>query len=202
MSATSFGGSFDLVRTNDAHLKNIFVKILKTNAIMSTFGVLRRLPFMPAGKDAEMDNMIENIVSKRREGDNQNRRDLLQIFIDAHKADPTSFSKNHLIEEMRLFMCVTLPNNPGTYLLTTTRIAGADTTGTSATYTVALLVNHPEKLSALKKEIDTAFPSKDSPITFAKAQDLPYLNAVINESMRLMPIAAAGRLRSNSIRPY
>jgi cytochrome P450 len=57
---------------------------------------------------------------------------------------------------------------------------------------VLLLVNNPDKLEALKNEIDAAFPSKDDPITFANTQDLPYLNAVINESLRVMPIVASG----------
>ena len=56
-----------------------------------------------------------------------------------------------------------------------------------------LLVNNPEKLRALRDEIDAAFPLKDSPITFANTQDLPYLNAVINESLRVMPIVTSGR---------
>lgn len=58
-----------------------------------------------------------------------------------------------------------------------------------------LLVNHPDKLKKLMEELDTAFPSKDDPITFAKTQDLPYLNAVCNESMRRMPIVAVGMSR-------
>lgn len=73
------------------------------------------------------------------------------------------------------------------------RIAGSDTTGTSATFAVLLLLNNPEKLKALKDEIDTAFPSKDDPITFANTQDLHYLNAVINETLRVMPIVVSGR---------
>lgn len=60
---------------------------------------------------------------------------------------------------------------------------------------VLLLVNNPEKLRALNDEIDAAFPSKDDPITFANTQDLPYLNAVINESLRVMPIVSSGKSR-------
>lgn len=55
-----------------------------------------------------------------------------------------------------------------------------------------LLLNNQEKLKNLVAEIDTAFPEKYDEITFANTQDLPYLNAVINESMRVMPIVIAG----------
>ena len=45
------------------------------------------------------------------------------------------------------------------------------------------------------QELDKAYPSKADPITFANTQDLPYLNAVIHESMRVMPIVVAGLSR-------
>ena len=62
-------------------------------------------------------------------------------------------------------------------------------------FTQLLLLNNPETLKALKAEIDAAFPSVDDPITFAKTQDLHYLNAVINESMRVLPIVVVGLAR-------
>lgn len=80
-------------------------------------------------------------------------------------------------------------------LMTIARIAGSDTTSFTATCTMLLLVHNTSKLAALRKEIDAAFPSKKDPITFAKTQDLPYLNAVINESMRVMPVLSGGMER-------
>jgi cytochrome P450 len=50
----------------------------------------------------------------------------------------------------------------------------------------------PTKLALLLSEIDAAFPNPNDPITFAATQNLSYLNACINESMRLMPIVRAG----------
>ncbi len=74
------------------------------------------------------------------------------------------------------------------------RIAGSDTTGVTSMFALFLLLKNPEKLKALRKEIDETFPSKDAvdDITFARTQELTYLNAVINETMRLMPVASAG----------
>ena len=60
-----------------------------------------------------------------------------------------------------------------------------------------LLLNNQEKLNNLVAEIDTAFPAKYDSITFANTQDLPYLNAVINESMRVMPIVIAGQFTTH-----
>lgn len=41
-------------------------------------------------------------------------------------------------------------------------------------------------------EIDAAFPNPDDDITFARTQNLEYLNACINESMRIKPIVVGG----------
>lgn len=72
------------------------------------------------------------------------------------------------------------------------RIAGSDTTAITDTFTLVLLLNHPKKLKILLAEIDSEFPSRYDSITYAKTQELPYLNAVLNESMRVMPIVVAG----------
>jgi cytochrome P450 len=61
-----------------------------------------------------------------------------------------------------------------------------------------LLLNHPDKLKTLLAEIDSAFPSEHDSITYAKTQELPYLNAVLNESMRLKPIVVAGQFESKA----
>lgn len=79
--------------------------------------------------------------------------------------------------------------------LTIYRIAGRDTTSLTATFTLLLLLNNQDKMKNLLKEIDAAFPSRDDVATFLNTQDLPYLNAVINESMRVLPIVTVGLAR-------
>ncbi len=39
MSATSLGGSFNCVRTNDGRLKNLFLEHLKESAIFTNFPI-------------------------------------------------------------------------------------------------------------------------------------------------------------------
>lgn len=69
-------------------------------------------------------------------------------------------------------------------------MAGSETTSASTTAILLLLVNNQKKLERLVEEIDSTFPSIDDDITFAKIQDLPYLNAVIWEGLRLTAPAA------------
>ncbi|KAK0099435.1 hypothetical protein ONS96_008459 [Cadophora gregata f. sp. sojae] len=175
MSATSFGGSFNLVPSNDKKLKNMFHDRLKRAAIDSQFPFFKYLPFVPPSQSDEFNNMIDDIISKRRAEKGPVKRDLVQIFIESHEADPVAFTHRHIREEMALFM-----------------IAGSDTSAVTLTHTCLLLLNNPDKLEKLISEIDTAFPSIDDLITFAKTQDLPYLNACIHESMRVLPIVAVG----------
>jgi cytochrome P450 len=48
------------------------------------------------------------------------------------------------------------------------------------------LIHNPQKLRKLVEEIEKTFPTSDDAVTFATTQDLPYLNAVLLETMRLM----------------
>ncbi|KAF7946606.1 hypothetical protein EAE96_009601 [Botrytis aclada] len=191
MSATLFGGSFGLVINEDPHVKNLFLDRLRRVYIDVILPFIKYIPFIPSPVQ-EMDCMIDGIIKTRRaemrrgtkglEGEkSKDKMDLLQIFLDANESDPKGFTDKHLMEEMRLFM-----------------IAGSDTTGTTCTFTLLLLFNNPSKLQLLTQEILSAFPSKSDTITFANTQELPYLNAAINESMRLMPMVVSGLPRYTS----
>jgi len=55
----------------------------------------------------------------------------------------------------------------------------------TVTLVLLQLVNNPDKLMSLVSEIDDAFPSREDEITFARTQELKYLNAVVYEALRL-----------------
>ncbi|KAI1435644.1 cytochrome P450 monooxygenase-like protein [Xylaria sp. CBS 124048] len=67
-------------------------------------------------------------------------------------------------------------------------IAGSETTATSLTATTWFLLKYPECLAKLQQEVRGAFKSVDE-ITGDLAASLPYLHAVIEESLRLFPPA-------------
>jgi cytochrome P450 len=108
MSATSFGGSFELVRNDDAKTRQIFQDRLIQAAIESQFPWLKYTPFAPRQHSHDMDRMIEGIVSKRRKAmeKGESKKDLLQIFLDAHDTNPNEYTMKHVYDEMRLFMSV------------------------------------------------------------------------------------------------
>jgi cytochrome P450 len=63
-------------------------------------------------------------------------------------------------------------------------IAGSETTGTALSGMFNYLVQAPDKLAKLRKEIRDTFSSPEE-ITLASVKDLPYLNATLNEGLRL-----------------
>ncbi|KAE9365295.1 cytochrome P450, partial [Stipitochalara longipes BDJ] len=178
MSATAFGGSLNMVASNDITLKESITQLFARQAITFLLPVARYLPFIPPGQSPSLIKMTEDIIATRKIEMGQKRevkKDILQIILDAHDTDPELYTEQRVRDEMNMFMA-----------------AGTDTTSHSLTCVLLLLVNNPRKLEILVAELDTAFPSKRDPITFAKTQDLPYLNAVINEALRVLPIISAG----------
>lgn len=71
--------------------------------------------------------------------------------------------------------------------------AGSDTTGISLSAVFYYLLKNPETLKALQEEIDVSGAS--DPISFAEAQKMPYLQAVIKEALRLHPAVGLGMPR-------
>ena len=70
-------------------------------------------------------------------------------------------------------------------------LAGSETTGTALLGCIYHLCKTPSVMERLVSEIRTAFTS-DQDITFSKAENLQYLNAVIEESLRIYPPVVVG----------
>ncbi|KAI0812129.1 cytochrome P450 [Xylaria sp. FL0064] len=71
-----------------------------------------------------------------------------------------------------------------TFMVLTT--AGSETTATVLSGTLNYLINYPDKLEIMSNEIRTRFLAYED-ITLDALSSLPYLNAVINEGLRLCP---------------
>ena len=66
-------------------------------------------------------------------------------------------------------------------------IAGSESTATLLSGAIYYLLKNPTSLRKLRSEIDSKFPDDLSEITFAKLASLPYLNAVLQETLRVYP---------------
>ncbi|OCL04417.1 putative Averantin oxidoreductase [Glonium stellatum] len=74
-------------------------------------------------------------------------------------------------------------------------MAGSETTATVLCGLMARLIWNPTKYSKLVEEIRTAFKHKDE-ITYQAVTDLEYLNACIEEALRVHPAVPPGLLRT------
>lgn len=65
-------------------------------------------------------------------------------------------------------------------------VAGSETTATALTGATSLLLENAEALKRLTAEIEDRFGSEDD-ITIQSTAELPYLSAVVQESLRMCP---------------
>ncbi|KAF4964448.1 hypothetical protein FSARC_7634 [Fusarium sarcochroum] len=99
--------------------------------------------------------------------------DFLTKFFTKNFADPESFTQYHVLAG-----CVS------------NMVAGSDTTAISLSGIMYHLLRNPTELRKLRDEIDTFFSQgKEAwkPISFQESLELPYLQAVIKEALRLHP---------------
>jgi hypothetical protein len=111
MCATSLGGSFNLVTSNDFTLKKCLGRGLKLASLQGQVPWIRYIPGFTTAFNylmADINNVVEDIITRRRAETGPVQRDLLQIMLDANAADPVFFSEQRLREEIKLFMCVSV----------------------------------------------------------------------------------------------
>jgi hypothetical protein len=94
----------------------------------------------------------------------------LEKFLRKHEADPTSFTQMHVFAGCGA--------NVG---------AGSDTTGISLAAIFYYLLKHPNCYQKLREEADAVQPSPIKGFSFHEAQNMPYLQAVIKEALRVHP---------------
>ena len=75
-------------------------------------------------------------------------------------------------------------------------LAGEDTTANSLAWTLYFLARHPEVQARMSAEVDAALRARALE-SFEQTRDLPYIDAVINEAMRLKPVAPLNVVEAN-----
>jgi benzoate 4-monooxygenase len=71
-------------------------------------------------------------------------------------------------------------------------IAGSDTTSNTSCALLYHCLSHPDVVRKLQQELDQALPDIDAVPTFASVKDLPYVDAVIKETMRIHSTSSLG----------
>jgi len=115
----------------------------------------------------EVDRMLFAEFARRRAEQRSDRTDVLTMLLAARDEDGEPMSDQELRDEM-----VTL------------LLAGHETTATTLAWVLQYVLSHPEVHARLREEI-AAYPD---PERVPGSADLPYLDATIKETQRLMPI--------------
>lgn len=181
-----FGESFDCLQNSRYHpwISLLFgsVKAASYVAAARFYPIIEAilLKCIPASLKKTADDHFQQIADKvnRRFNWELERPDIMSHVLKEKNDDHDENKVEPLITGM------TAEEIYCTFMILTT--AGSETTATALTGTLNYLVSCPDKLALIVKEIRDQFSSRDE-ITLDALRDLPYLNAVISEGLRLCP---------------
>lgn len=118
---------------------------------------------------------VKKMKESRLQDQQKHRVDLLQLMINSQNSKETdthkALSDLELVAQSIIFI-----------------FAGYETTSTSLSFLSYILATHPDVQQKLQEEIDTTFPNK-APPTYDALVQMEYLNMVLNETLRLFPVA-------------
>ncbi|PKS09442.1 hypothetical protein jhhlp_004057 [Lomentospora prolificans] len=174
----AFGDSFECLEKAESHpfIVSIFDSLQQSASLM----FLRYLGLQPLAtvlmfgflrKGLMLRAFAQKTLKKRAESV-ESRPDLIEPFLA--KKDGGNFSFGQL-----------------TGMASTLLFAGSETTASTLTGVTWLLLNNPAAYEKLKAEVRSTFKSEDE-INFASVQNLSYMLACLNESLRLFPPVAIG----------
>jgi cytochrome P450 len=171
-----FGESFNCLQHSRYHpwISLLFnsVKAASYVAAARFYPIIEKLLLimMPPSLKRMADNHYQQIVNK------VNRR----LNWELERPDIMS----HIIEGIGKADGMTIEEVNATFMVLTT--AGSETTATVLTGTLNYLLQNPEKMEQLKQEIREAFDDIRD-MTLDRLKNLKYLEAVLNEGLRLCP---------------
>ncbi|XP_070779689.1 cytochrome P450 3A40-like isoform X3 [Enoplosus armatus] len=106
------------------------------------------------------------------------RVDFLQLMIDSQKNNnPSKVEENKGLNDHEILSQAMI------FLF-----AGYETSSSSLTFLAYNLATNPHIMKQLQEEVDSTFPNK-APVEYQALMQMEYLDGVINESLRLYPIA-------------
>jgi cytochrome P450 len=137
----------------------------------------------PLGKRAKklldyMTGLIRMVVDRRQEDISSgkvattDKNTFMDILLREHETNPNMFTDKDVDGELRTFLA-----------------AGHETTATTLTWFLFYVGHHPEVQAKIQQELDEIYESKESGedegITLNDLRSMKYLEAAINESLRL-----------------
>ncbi|CAA6656245.1 unnamed protein product [Spirodela intermedia] len=130
-----------------------------------------------------IDEKIEQLSQERV--DSMKKDDILSRFLEAREKEPDKISRKYLRDIILNFM-----------------VAGRDTTATALSWFLYMMCKHPNVQEKVAEEVNEATKGSSPGLSMAEftenlgfVNDLPYLNAALNETLRLYPsVPADGKI--------
>ncbi|KAI4832506.1 hypothetical protein KUCAC02_015470 [Chaenocephalus aceratus] len=190
VTSTAFSVDIDsLNNPSDPFVTNI-KKMLKFDFFNPVFLIVAFFPFMgpifeklnfaffPASVTDFFYAALQKIKTGREQSKQKSRVDFLQLMIDSQKTHDSSkveenkgLSDHEILSQAMIFL-----------------FAGYETSSSSLSFLAYNLAINPHIMKRLQEEVDSTFPNK-GPVEYQALMELEYLDGVINESLRLYPIA-------------
>ncbi|XP_056662441.1 cytochrome P450 3A4-like [Monodelphis domestica] len=189
ITSTSFGIHVDsLNNPNDPFVREI-KKLIRFNFLDPLILSVAIFPFLTPlfnklditvfPKDAInfLAKSVKKIKEERKKNTEKHRVDLLQLMMDSQSSknsEPHShkdLSDQEILAQSIIFL-----------------FAGYETTSSVLSFLFYHLATNPEIQEKLHKEIDAVLPNKEA-VTYDALVQMEYLDMVINENLRLFPIA-------------
>ncbi|KAL6110958.1 cyp3a7 [Pungitius sinensis] len=190
VTSTAFSVDIDsLNNPSDPFVANI-KKMLKFDFFSPIFLIVAFFPFLgPVMEKMEFSFFpksvtdffyaaLQKIKSNRVHSEQKSRVDFLQLMIDSQKNNDLSkeesnkgLSDHEILSQAMIFL-----------------FAGYETSSSSLSFLAYNLATNPDIMKRLQEEVDSTFPNK-GPVEYQALMQMEYLDSVINESLRLYPIA-------------
>ncbi|KAI4304584.1 hypothetical protein MLD38_040071 [Melastoma candidum] len=141
-------------------------------------GTIRRMKKVAWELDCIVDKWVEEhkAARKARGGKDSDNSDFIDVMLSVLGENPVYGHP---------------PENVIKGTITTIIVAGSDTTALNLTWTLSLLLNHEHALRRAQEELD-AVVGRERWVEEKDLQNLPYLQAIIKESLRLYPPGPTG----------
>ncbi|KAL0404973.1 UNVERIFIED_CONTAM: 3,9-dihydroxypterocarpan 6A-monooxygenase [Sesamum radiatum] len=159
-----------------AMTNNLISRMTMSTSLGEAFSLLKKYDLFGAGRKVKalllrFDALMDGIILKHEEENQRERKDMMDILLRISE-DPTAEVKLTKMGIKGLFLDLFL--------------GGTDTTSVAIQWAMAELLNHPSALKKLQNEIDTVV-GLSRLVDESDVPNLPYLQAVVKETLRLHP---------------
>ncbi|KAI9592311.1 cytochrome P450, partial [Syncephalis fuscata] len=177
---TIFGRSFNLIGEGKHPILCWMADFSRMSMLRVMFPILYRIkiPWLFGHlyeSEKNLYDFTKNALEKRKQNPHPRQDALQQLVEAADEKTGASMTDPEIIPEMIVQM-----------------VAGTDTTSITLSWCIYLILQHPDVYRRLRLEVDAAVPDRHLPIPYANVKQLPYLDAVLHETLRLFPPVADG----------